>query len=390
MKARSLAVAMAMLCVGNLLAQQEGAKPFKDDELAALLAPIALYPDNVLTQILMASTYPLEVVAAHRWVQANASLKGDALAKEAEKQGWDASVSGLTALPDVLKSMDAKLDWTQKVGDAFLGQQKEVMAMIQTLRQKAKKEGNLESSEQLKVTSEPAPAPAATATTASAPAPQVIVIESTSPQTVYVPTYPPTVYGSWGYPAYPPYTMPPPPGYPGSGFWLGVGVTVAVWNNNWNSYPNWHGGNVYVNNININGGNRNNINNINGGGAWQHNPAHRRGTSYRDNTTATKYNRGANNGAASRESYRGRDAAPTASTRDAGANTRNTNTAAPRNSGATAGTTNRASSPSPSSTSRSSSSSSSAFGGMSSGSSASSFSSRGGASRSGGGGGRRR
>ena len=121
--------------------------PFKEDELAALLAPIALYPDKVVTQILMASTYPLEVVEAQRWLLANSTLKGEALAKEAQKQPWDPSVQGLVAIPDVLKMMDEKLDWTQKVGDAVLAQQKEVLAMIQTLRAKAKDAGNLKSDE---------------------------------------------------------------------------------------------------------------------------------------------------------------------------------------------------------------------------------------------------
>jgi hypothetical protein len=386
MKTLRVAVALAVVCIANLQAEQPAAKPFKEEELASLLAPIALYPDNVVTQVLMASTYPLEVVAANRWVQANTNLKGDALATEAAKQGWDPSVTALTALPDVLKSMDTKLDWTQKVGDAFLAQQKEVMDMIQTLRQKAKKEGNLESSEQLKVKTEPAAPQPATSGTAAAPAPQVIVIESANPQTVYVPTYPPTVYGAWAYPAYPPYPMPPPPGYPGSGFWLGLGVTVAVVNNNyWHNSANWGGGTVNIGEINI--GNTGGRNNINGGGNWQHNPAHRGGTAYRDNATASKYDRGASAGASSRESYRGRDSSPSASTRaTGGASSRNTPSASTRDSGG-AGAGNRASSPSASS--RSSSPSSGALGGMSSGSSASRSSSRGGASR-GGGGGRRR
>ena len=134
------------------------AKPFKEEELASLLAPIALYPDTVVAQILMASTYPLEVIEARRWVEKNTQLKGDALATEAKKQSWDQSVQALTALPDVLKMMDEKLDWMQKLGDAFLAQQTEVMAMVQTLRKKAKDSGNLKSDEHQTVKVEPAPA----------------------------------------------------------------------------------------------------------------------------------------------------------------------------------------------------------------------------------------
>src|SRR5262245_11118712 len=131
-------------------------KPFTEGELAALLAPIALYPDNVIAQILMASTYPVEVIEAHRWLQKNKELKGDALAAEVQKQGWDDSVKSLVAAPDVLKQMDENLAWMQKMGDAFLAQQKEVFAMVQTLRDKAMKEGTLKSNEHMKVSTQPA------------------------------------------------------------------------------------------------------------------------------------------------------------------------------------------------------------------------------------------
>ncbi|MCK7497251.1 MAG: DUF3300 domain-containing protein [Comamonadaceae bacterium] len=120
-------------------------KKFKQEELEQMLAPVALYPDSILTQILMASTYPLEVVQAERWVKQNKSLKGDTLKKALEKQSWDASVKALVAFPDVLTMMSEKLDWTQKVGDAFLAQQKEVMDTVQKLRAKAVAEGNLKS-----------------------------------------------------------------------------------------------------------------------------------------------------------------------------------------------------------------------------------------------------
>lgn len=407
--------------------------PFKEEELASLLAPVALYPDSVVTLILIASTYPLEVIEANRWVQQNSKLKGDALAKAAEKQPWDDSVQGLCAVPEVLKMMDEKLDWTQKVGDAFLAQQKEVMAMIQTLRAKAKEAGNLKSDEKMKVTTEAAPADAATKT-------EVIVIESADPQVIYVPTYSPTtIYGYWGYPAYPPYYWPPPVGYPGSGFWYGaaIGISIGYWGGHYEHYHNdWHGGDINIDEINIDRGDRNQINagdrdrgttgdrgasakatdRSGGSQKWSHNPDHRKGVSYRDNATASKFDKTSNASAASRDAYRGRSGGgsgggiqtssewrsgggASAGTRDVGSGS--------GSRGASAGTSNLGSSgktrdlgSSPSTSNRGSGgssysggsrgSSSSAFSGMSSGSRASSYGSRGGMSRGGGGGGRRR
>ncbi|MFA6957267.1 MAG: DUF3300 domain-containing protein [Thermoanaerobaculia bacterium] len=408
------------------------AKPFKTEELASLLAPIALYPDEIVAQVLMAATYPLEIVEANRWVEKNKTLKGEALAKEAQKQGWDQSVQAMTAIPDVLKMMDEKLDWTQKVGDAMLAQQKDVMDMVQELRAKAKAEGNLKSDDHMKVTTEPPPADAAATETKT----EVIVIESASPEVIYVPTYNPvTVYGYWGYPAYPPYYYPPPIGYPGSGFWWGVGVGISIgfWGGAWNNNCNWHGGDIDINtgdinidrgdrNTNINSGNRGDTkagtdragtNKSGSGKSWSHNPEHRKGASYRDSSTAQKYNRPStsNASAGSRDAYRGRsDSGASAGTRDLSGGSRSGTSAGTRElsggGGASAGTSNlgstgtrelgrgmdsgstRSSSPSTSSrgTSSSRGSSSSAFGGMSSGSRASSYSSRGGASRGGGGG----
>ena len=121
-------------------------QPFKPEELEQIVAPIALYPDSLLAQIFMASTYPLEIVQAARWSKEHPQVKGDAVAKEMEKQTWDASVKSLVAFPDVLTMMNEKLDWTQKLGDAFLAQQKEVMDAVQRLRAKAKDSGNLKSS----------------------------------------------------------------------------------------------------------------------------------------------------------------------------------------------------------------------------------------------------
>ena len=158
---------------------QPKSAPFKAEELEQIVAPIALYPDALLAQIFMASTYPLEIVQAARWSKEHPDVKGEAVAKAVESQTWDASVKSLVAFPDVLTMMNEKIDWTQKLGDAFLAQQKEVMDAVQRLRVKAKEAGNLKSSKEQTVKTEPAPA--------GAPAPQIIVIESPSPEVIYVP-----------------------------------------------------------------------------------------------------------------------------------------------------------------------------------------------------------
>src|SRR5512138_2945148 len=158
---------------------------FKQEELDQMLAPIALYPDALVTQVLMASTYPLDVVEAARWAEQNKGLKGDALSNALQGQKWDESVKSLTAFPDVLDKMNKDLAWTQKLGDAFLGQQKQVLDTIQSLRQRAQSAGNLKSNEYQKVE------------TQQQEGKQVIVIEPAKPEVVYVPTYQPTVvYGA--------------------------------------------------------------------------------------------------------------------------------------------------------------------------------------------------
>ena len=164
--------------------------PFKNEELEAIVAPIALYPDALLAQIFMASTYPLEIVEAARWSKEHPDVKGDAVAGAVQSQPWDPSVKSLCAFPSVLENMNNKIDWTQKLGDAFLAQQKEVMQAVQILRGKAKETGNLKSTKEVTVKEEPAPA--------GSPVPQTIIIESPDPEVVYVPTYnTATVYGAW-------------------------------------------------------------------------------------------------------------------------------------------------------------------------------------------------
>jgi hypothetical protein len=290
---KSLAVSLALLLgAPQGVIAQSGAedKPFKQEELDQMVAPIALYPDSLLAQILMASTYPLEVVEADRWAKKNKDIKGDALAKGLEAQPWDPSVKSLVNFPQVLDMMNEKLDWTQKMGDAFLAQQKDVMDTVQKLRLKAYGEGNLKTTEQQKVVVEEEA--------------KTIIIEPASPQVVYVPTYNPTVvYGAWPYPSYPPYYYYPPGYVAGAAlFSFGVGVAMgAAWGYAWGNC-NWRGGDVNVDinrNTNINNSidrskYQNKVTTGQGGkGEWKHDPEHRKGSSLIRTARGRKWNRNA-------------------------------------------------------------------------------------------------
>jgi hypothetical protein len=265
------------------------AQTFSQEELEQLVAPVALYPDALLAQVLMASTYPLEIVSADRWVKANSGLKEKALEDALQPQPWDASVKSLTVFPQVLTMMSEKIDWTQKLGDAFLAQQKEVMATAQKLRTKAIEQGSLKDSKEQKVVTE------------KADQTTIIKIEPTNPEVVYVPTYNPTVvYGAWPYPAYPPYSYYPPGYVAGSallGFTVGAVVGGALWGG-----CNWGGGDVNIDVNRYNNFNRTNISNKN----WQHNATHRGAVPYKDKGVAQQYGRKPSADAASREAFRGR------------------------------------------------------------------------------------
>jgi hypothetical protein len=281
-------------------------KLFKQEELDQMLAPIALYPDDLLTQILMASTYPLEIIQAARWANQNKDLKGDVLTEALEKEDWDPSVKSLVNFPDVLSKMNENLEWTQKLGDAFLSQQKQVLDTIQMLRKKAQEAGNLKDSPQQRVVVEK----------------ETIIIQPAQPETIYVPSYDPgVVYGRWWWPLFPPFPpffpLPPHPVlYGGLAFGAGV-ARGAAWGYAW-GHANWGGGDVDIN-VNRNTNINNNINRDKykndmknkglgegGQGKWQHDADHRKGTPYRDQTTAQKFNRGTTSDAAkSRESFRG-------------------------------------------------------------------------------------
>jgi len=294
-------------------ATEEDSSGFDTEHLEQLVAPIALYPDALLMQILMASTYPLEIVEADRWIREQPDLTGEALEKALLDKDWDPSVEALTTLPSVLKQMSENLDWTQDLGDAFLAQQNDLMDTVQTMRGKAYEAGNLETTEQQSVTQQ---------------ADKIIVIESSSPEVIYVPTYSPTVvYGpAWGYPYwyYPRWYYPPAAGYGMMAFGAGVIVGAAIWggcrwgwgNNHVNINVNRH--NEFNRNTNINA-DRNRINAQGGRGsggtaAWQHDASHRKGVNYGNSNVAQKYGASTGSNRVTQNQARGRSTA-TASTR---------------------------------------------------------------------------
>jgi hypothetical protein len=304
----------ALLLTGLLIAVAQAQTPpapatvdqsqqmLKPEELDQLVAPIALYPDALLAEVLMSSTYPLEIVQADRWVTENKNLKGDALKAAVDKQSWDDSVKSLIATPSVLAMMSAKLDWTQKLGDAVLAQQPDVMDAVQRLRVKAQANNKLSSTKEQ------------TVSVARQENKEVIVIEPAVPDTIYVPYYDPAVvYGGWPYADYPPYYFPPPLGYvPGAilatGIAFGAGYALGRWasgGNYWGGGVNWGGRNI---NVNVNRSTNINTGNINVGNSWQHNPQHRQGVKYSNTNVQQKF--GGNNnvraGSQDRMDFRGR------------------------------------------------------------------------------------
>jgi Protein of unknown function (DUF3300) len=321
----ALAVVPGDTLADTLSAGQEIASSAKNqaakippEQLDSLVAPIALYPDPMLAQVLAASTYPLEIIQLQQWLENNKSLKDKALADAVGKQPWDPSVQALAALPEVVKRLANDIQWTTDLGNAFLAQQSDVMDAVQRMRKKAQGKGNLKTTEQQKVE------------TKVIENKSVIVVEQASPQVVYVPSYDPVVvYGAPVYP-YPPIYYPPAWYYPaGMAISFGVGVMMgAFWSGGWGWGCGWGGNNDITINRNNNfnrssnignrnniGGNRGNIgarpsNPIAGGGnrgnlgggnrastlpangggnRWQHNPEHRGGAPYRDRSTADRF-----------------------------------------------------------------------------------------------------
>jgi hypothetical protein len=292
---------------------------FGVEELDQMVAPIALYPDPLLAQVLMAATYPGDVAEAAAWAKANPSANGDAAVRQVATQPWDPSVQSLVAVPQALATLGQDPPWVQRLGDAFLAQPDDVMDAIQRLRHKAQSAGNLASNEYQKVRVEPA-APAAQAapepamgSVESYPAPvsnETIIIESADPQTVYVPSYDPnTAYGQWDYPSYPPSYYPPPQSYYPMGGMLATGlawgVGFAVADSLWGD-ADWDNGDIDIdvdryNNINSNRQIDRSQSN------WNHNGANRDGVPYRDQGNRDRNNRRLD-GAENRSEFRGEDA----------------------------------------------------------------------------------
>jgi hypothetical protein len=306
---------------GAILAQEAATPPppaptkpaaekLPPEQLEALVAPIALYPDPLLAQTLAASTYPLEIVQLQQWLAKNSTLKDKALADAVAKQPWDPSIQSMAAVPEVVKRLSDDIQWTAQLGDAFLAQQSDVMDAVQRMRKKASDKGTLTSTEQMKVE------------TKVIEEKTVIVLEQTKPEVIYVPSYDPVVvYGA----AYPYYPYPPiyyPPYYGGA--WIGFGVGMmwgaAIWGGSCCGCG-WGNNNININNNNnfnrnnqVNplgdrgtgnrgdgnrGGDRGGRNQASpkggagnrggGGGNWSHNPSHRGGAPYSDRATANKY-----------------------------------------------------------------------------------------------------
>ncbi|EFH7120322.1 DUF3300 domain-containing protein [Escherichia coli] len=308
---------------------------FSTAQIDQWVAPVALYPDSLLSQVLMASTYPANVAQAVQWSHDNPLKQGDAAIQAVADQPWDASVKSLVAFPQLMALMGENPQWVQNLGDAFLAQPQDVMDSVQRLRQLAQQTGSLKSSTEQKVittTKKAVPvkqtvtAPVIQSNTVSTastviaePAPTVITIEPTNPDVVYIPNYNPTVvYGNWANSAYPPVYLPPPAGEPfvdsfvrGFGYSMGVATTYALFSSiDWDDDDHDHhhhddddyhhdGGHRDGNGWQHNGDNINidvnNFNRITGehltdkNMAWRHNPNYRDGVPYHDRDMAKRF-----------------------------------------------------------------------------------------------------
>ena len=309
---------------------------FSTAQIDQWVAPVALYPDSLLSQVLMASTYPANVAQAVQWSHDNPLKQGDAAIQAVSGQPWDASVKSLVAFPQLMALMGENPQWVQNLGDAFLAQPQDVMDSVQRLRQLAQQTGSLKSSTEQKIitttkkvvpVNQPANAPATQSNTVSTsspvvaePAPTVIAIEPANPDVVYIPNYNPNVvYGSWANTAYPPVYLPPPAGEPfvdsfvrGFGYSMGVATTYALFSSiDWDDddhdhhhhddddYHHHDGGHRDGNDWQHNGDNINidvnNFNRITGehltdkNMAWRHNPNYRNGVTYHDQDMAKRF-----------------------------------------------------------------------------------------------------
>jgi len=273
-------IGFLVLCLGLLpqpgRAQGPGLEPgdsYNREELAQMLAPIALYPDTLLAQILMASTYPIEVIEADRWVRNNQGLTGDRLDDALLDQDWDPSVKALCHYPDTLALMSERIAETTALGNAFLAQESEVMDMVQQLREEAYAQGNLKTSSQQKVVVDSG----------------TIIIEPANPGVVYVPYYDPYfVYGPWWWsPAYPPYYWGPVGVDIGAGIFFWPGVYFGVSFHSW-SYFDWPHRYIYID-VRRRPRFISHDRWVARPAHWSHLPSHRRGVAYRDKTTARRF-----------------------------------------------------------------------------------------------------
>jgi hypothetical protein len=254
---------------------QDGGYPdtaYSREELAQMLAPIALYPDALLSQVLMASTYPIEVIEADRWLSSNPHLQGEALDVALAAEDWDPSVKALCHFPSILALMSERIGETTNLGNAFLAQESEIMDMVQELRAAAYAQGHLTTTSRQQVIVEQ----------------ETIIIRPANPRVIYVPYYDPFyIYGPWWYPAYPPYYWVPPGVSIGFGiaYWPGIYFSFSF--GSW-SYFDWHHHYIYID-VHKRPRYVRHDRWIAKPGRWQHAPSHRRGVAYRDKSTAVKY-----------------------------------------------------------------------------------------------------
>jgi hypothetical protein len=279
--------ALLLAPVGGLLAAQQPpevpppSQALTPDQLDDLVAPIALYPDPLLSQILVASTYPLELVEASQWLQRNPGITGPALTQAAQQQNWDPSIQALVLFPDLVKRLNQDVRWTTNLGNAFLSQQGDVMDAVQRMRLKAQQAGKLSSTSQQ------------TVTTTNDSGQTVVQIQPANPQVIYLPEYDPAYI--WGPPLYYPYAS---WYYPGAYFGFGIGIPIGAyfgggWGGwgGWGWYPSWRGHNIIVNNNFIHRYNFNSSHStsLTGRSDWSHDASHRQGVPYSNAALANRY-----------------------------------------------------------------------------------------------------
>jgi Protein of unknown function (DUF3300) len=255
------------------------------DQLDDLVAPVALYPDPLVSQILVASTYPLELVQALQWLQRNPGLTGAALTQAAQQQNWDPSIQALVIFPDLVKRLNQDITWTTNLGNAFLNQQADVMDAVQRMRSKAQQAGKLAST------------PQQTVTTTNDNGQPEIVIEPANPQVIYLPNYDPAYF--WGPPLYYPYASWFYPPYGGGAYWgFGMGIPMGMYfGGGWGGWGGWGWGfgwgghSVMINNGFIHRYNFNSrgIGSLNGRSAWSHDASHRQGVPYSNSAVSSRY-----------------------------------------------------------------------------------------------------